>query len=99
MIASVMSSSPAFQASLQFEHRAKKRAEVEDSFSAHLGQKFSSYQLHVRFGPGLRSRISEINSDAAAGITVHNETFYDENIVQEVSGYWAEPRGRHLDLA
>jgi len=87
-----MSTSPTFQASLQFEHRARKRAEVEDFFSAHLGQKFSSYDLHVRYGPGVRSRISEINNDPAGVITIRNEAFYDHNIGQEVSGYWSELR-------
>jgi hypothetical protein len=93
-----MSTGPSFQSSLQFEHRGRKRAEVEDFLAAHLGQKFSSYALHVRFGPGVRSRISEINSDPAAAITVHNETFFDESVGEEVSGYWAELRARHLDL-
>jgi hypothetical protein len=90
---------PSYQANLAFEHRSRKRVEVEDFFSANLGRQFSSYGLHVRFGPGVRSRISEINNDGASQITIHNETFYDSETRQEVSGYRAELRTstRHRD--
>ena len=90
-------SSPTFQQSLQFEHRGRKRAEIEDFFSRNLGKFFSSYWLHVRFGQGVRSRISEINNDPAATITIRNECFFDKEVDAEVSGYIAELRGRHLD--
>jgi hypothetical protein len=93
-----VTTTPTYQPLLQFQHRARKRAEVEQFFMAHLGQKFSSYSLHVKYGPGLRSRISEINLDPAAEITINNQTFFDEEADQEVSGYWAELRiPRHRD--
>ena len=81
-----------YQTSLQFQHHSKKRAEVEDFFAAHLGKYFSSYWLHVRFGQGVRSRISDINNDPTATITINNELFFDKESGQEVSGYRAELR-------
>ena len=87
-----MTASPTYQASLQFAHRSRKRIEVEDFFLAHIGEYFSSYWLHVRFGQGVRSRISDINNDPAAKITIRNTTFFDREAGQEVSGYRAELR-------
>lgn len=81
-----------FQASLQFEHRSKKRAEIEDFFREHLNEYFSSYWLHVRFGQGVRSRISDVNSDPAAVITIKNTCFFDKEAGAETSGYRAELR-------
>jgi hypothetical protein len=89
---------PSYQTNLVFKHRSRKCAEVENFFSAKLGRRFPSCGLHVQFGTGVRSRISEINSDPASQITIHNETFYDSEAGQEVSGYRAELRHRHLDL-
>lgn len=92
-----MISSPSYQANLQFEHRGRKRIEVEDFFSQHLGQRFSSHWLHWKFGSGIRARISEINNDPAAAITIRNECFFDQEADAEVSGYVAELRGQHRD--
>ena len=87
-----------YQTSLIFQNRGKKRAEIKDFFVANLGQKFSSYRLTVRFGQGLRSRISEINLDESEEITIHNEHFFDPEVGRETGCYWAELRPRHLDL-
>jgi hypothetical protein len=81
-----------FQASLQFHHRSKKRREVEDFFEAHLNQNFSSYWLHTRFGPGVRSRISDINTDPGARISIKNELYFDREKDEEISGYRAKLR-------
>ena len=87
------------QTSLIFEHCSRKRAEVEDFGKAHIGESLSSYWLHVRFGQGVRSRISEINNDALAEITFKNELFFDREADEEVSGYRIELRRpeRHHD--
>jgi len=92
-------STPAYQSTLQFEHRSRKRREVEEFFSAHIGEKISSYWLHVQFGQGVRSRISEINNDPAAKIAIKNNSYFDEEASQEISGYLAEFRipDRHRD--
>ena len=97
---SILSCMSTYQASLQFAHRSRKRVEVEEFFLAHIGEYFSSYWLHVRFGQGVRSRISDINNDPAATITIRNTTFVDKEAGQEVSGYVAElhiPVQEHRD--
>ena len=92
-----MSSSPSYQASLQFEHRGRKRIELEDFGLAHVGQKFSSYGLHVRFGQGVRSRISEIIRDDSSLIRFENTLVFDAENDKEISGYEIVWRRRHRD--
>jgi hypothetical protein len=92
-----MSIGPTFQTHLQFEHHSRKRRELEDFGLAHVGQKFSSYWLHVRFGQGVRSRISEINRDNRSPILFANTCFFDREHDEEISGYEVKLRQEHCD--
>lgn len=97
-ILGAMSSSPAFQASLQFDHRESKRGKIGRLFEDNLGKRFFSARLHNTFGSSFRARVSEINADPLSPITIFNEYHFDAEANAEVSCYWAELRGRHLDL-
>jgi hypothetical protein len=90
---------PGFQTHLQFAHRNSKRAKIEAFFLANLGRRFSSPSLHIEWGSSFRARVSEINLDPAAPITIKNQFFYDQEAGAEVSFYWAELRTpqRHRD--
>lgn len=62
------------QASLALQARRSRRAAIEEFFRAHLGQRFGSPELHARFGPAFRSRVSEINRDTTCSIRIVNAT-------------------------
>jgi hypothetical protein len=90
--------SPAYQWSLQFRHRESKRLRIVDIYLANIGRRISSPWLHGEFGSSFRSRVREINDDAACPILIRNQNFYDEAAGVEVSHYWGELRPRHRDL-
>ena len=73
-----------------FRARQSRRAQIEEFFRTHLGQRFSTSDLHARFGSAFRTRVNEINRHPRFAITIHNETTVSKN--DERSIYWAEPR-------
>jgi hypothetical protein len=73
------------------ELRISKEKQILRMFEANLGKKFSSAGLHVKFGPAFRTRVSDINKDRAASITIKNCTAPRAGGV-EASVYWAERR-------
>lgn len=70
--------------------RASRREQILSFFVQHLGQRFDTSELHARFGPAFRSRVSEITKDPASPITIRNETQRLPD--REGSVYWEEPR-------
>ena len=73
------------------KRRESKKQQIEAFFGANLGKKFSSRWLHGQWGSALRTRISDINLDPAAKITIHNEVGWEDN-VGETSLYWSALR-------
>jgi hypothetical protein len=71
--------------------RSSKRKLIEEFFAANLGTPFPSSALHQRFGPAFRSRVSEINCDPAAAVTISNAVSVKADGAEE-SMYWAEVR-------
>jgi len=86
-------SSPSLQSLLVFEHRDRRRTKVEKFFLQNVGTRFSTHFLHERFGPSVRTRISEINRRPDATIVIRNTYCFDLEQAREVSTYWAEIRG------
>lgn len=72
------------------EIRESKRTQIERFFCAHIGREFSSPELHERFGPSFRSRVSEINRDDGRVINILNRYFKADNY--EGSVYVAKRR-------
>jgi hypothetical protein len=77
-------------ASAVLEHRLSKKQQIETFFREHLGVRHSTLWLHETFGTAFRSRVSEINRDPDASITICNEAGFGRD--GEVSMYWAEKR-------
>lgn len=74
-----------------FTKRQTKRRLIEEHFLGNIGTRLSSAELHMTFGTSLRTRISEINRDSGAAITIHNDITVRSG-GSEKSTYWAEPR-------
>jgi hypothetical protein len=72
-------------------HRATKREEIAEFFTANLGQRFGSSELHVRFGTSFRTRVSDLNKDSSSPIVVRNQVDAQAS-GSEHSFYWAEWR-------
>ncbi len=72
--------------------RRKKKLAVEEFFSANLGIRFPTMELHQKFGTAVRTRISDVNRDPEAILTIHNKHWFDEIAQVEMSEYWAELR-------
>lgn len=70
------------------QRRTSKREEIEQLFTANVGQRFGTNELHQRFGTSFRTRVSEINRSDAA-VVIRNEVKHDEG-GREASVYWAE---------
>lgn len=83
---------PSLQCLLTFEHRAKKKTQIEAYFENHLGERLASRDLHYKFGSSVRTRISEINRDPAAEIRIINNHYFDAAEGAEISYYKAERR-------
>lgn len=73
-------------------HRLSKKELIAGFFYANLGHRYDSAWLHLKFGTAVRTRISEINRDPKALITIRNEGVWDANRRQETSDYWSELR-------
>lgn len=73
-------------------HRLTRREQIERFFSDNPGRRFSSADLHGRFGSAFRTRVSEINRSADSAIIIRNETTFTDGAEQSV--YWAERRQR-----
>jgi hypothetical protein len=86
------------QIALTFQHRSRKRAGLEDFFAQHIGESINSYRIHAMFGSGCGARISEINLDPSAAITIENFLHFDPEAATEISHYRAELRPVHKDL-
>ena len=71
-------------------HRDTKRGQIERYFSQHLGELVSSRAIHMRYGSSARTRISEINRDPNAPITIKNEVCFTEG--REQSSYFSVRR-------
>jgi hypothetical protein len=69
------------------EHRRSKREQIQEFFTDRIGQRISTSFLHGKFGTSARTRISEINRDLAAPITIRNKVSG-----VNCSEYWAERR-------
>lgn len=81
-----MSAIPQLQMKLALEQRTTKRQEIEQFFSDNLGVKFSTRDMHWRFGTAFRTRVSDINKpDSKSRIVIRNEV-----IGHNDSRYWAE---------
>ena len=74
------------------QRRATKRDAIEQLFTVNAGTRFSSAEMHSRFGTAFRSRVSEINRKAAAAVVIRNEVTHDDTDGSERSVYWAEPK-------
>lgn len=75
----------------QITKRRTKREEILDYFAARVGERIASAVLHQRFGTSFRTRVSEINRDDAAPLTISNRTAREKD-GSEFSVYWATPR-------
>jgi len=71
-------------------HRKNKRTDILALFVANLRRPLSSAVLHGRFGSSFRTRVSELNSDAACPITIKNRIDFIDGM--ECSVYWSEPK-------
>jgi hypothetical protein len=72
-------------------HRLTKRQAIERFFAEHLGRKFSSAILHAHYGSSFRTRVSEINRDPAASVSISNAISANADGTEE-SMYWADLR-------
>ena len=70
--------------------RRNKRDQIREFFAERLHQPLNSMALHIRFGTGVRGRISELNRDPDCPIKISNETKITPQ--GEVSHYTATPR-------
>lgn len=77
--------------SIRYRQRVAKKARILALFSESVGQEFSSAKLHEIFGTAFRSRVSEINRDPTALITIINRTYVHLE-GQECSVYWSAPK-------
>lgn len=67
-------------------HREGKRAQIENYFINHLGEKVSSRVAHMKWGSSFRSRVSEVNRDKHSEVTICNEVGWTGAIEESV--YW-----------
>jgi hypothetical protein len=86
----------------QAQARGSRRTEIREFFLAHLGERFSSAELHTRFGSAFRTRASELNRDSACPIHIRNKTSVgrdERGQPREQSSYWAELRApaQHIE--
>jgi hypothetical protein len=75
---------------MKLAHRRSKREQIREFFAERLHQPLNSMALHIRFGTGLRGRISELNRDPDCPITITNQTRTTPD--GELSVYTATPR-------
>jgi len=81
------------------QHRESKRDQIRAFFSEHMGERFPTIDMHIKFGSAFRSRTSEINNDRNCAIVIRN---YTQRLPdgREISCYWAEPKFlQHSDVA
>ena len=71
-------------------HRHTKWQQIEQFFRENPGRRFSSADLHARFGSAFRTRVSEINRSSESAIVIHNRVVFGDDAEQSV--YWAERR-------
>jgi hypothetical protein len=76
-------------------HRKNKKQVIEEFFTAHFGVKFSTHELHEKFGTAFRTRASDINRDETSLITIRNEHSWNELAQAEISNYWSELKEPH----
>jgi len=79
---------------LTHQHRLTKCHTIDTFFACQLGRRFRGDFLHGNFGTSFRARVSDINSDPEAKITIYNKVHRGRR-GEEYSEYWAELR---LDL-
>jgi hypothetical protein len=72
-----------------FAHRKSKKAQIEEFFSANVGTRLASPELHAKFGSAVRTRISDINLDPNSVINIVNFWHFDPATQTEVSVYVA----------
>jgi hypothetical protein len=82
--------SPASSFRAAQEIRKTKKQLVEEFFTENLGKPISSQWLHGVFGSSVRTRISDVNKDPKARVTILNETKVVGD--QEQSTYTSELR-------
>ena len=82
------------QTSLEFSGtlrlRSSKRAAIAEWFADHPGLRVSTGECHAKWGTAFRTRVSEINRDPTATVTICNHTSRCGNI--EESCYWGHLR-------
>lgn len=66
-----------------------KAQQIENYFVDNPYVEFTTTDLHMRFGPSFRSRVSEINRNPKRKVTIKNRT--TNRRVYQSSVYWAEP--------
>jgi len=64
--------------------RLTKKARILELFKEHIGQEFSSNNLHATFGSAFRTRVSEINLDPSSPVRILNRSMPSGDSV-----YWA----------
>jgi len=72
------------------QRRTKREQIIHFFLDQPEGVRFGTVELHTRFGPSFRSRVSEINRDETAPITIINDTRHKRGV--EVSTYHAQRR-------
>jgi len=65
--------------------RTSKLSEIVAFFVANLGKPFSTAEMHLRFGPSFRARVSDIRSDPSCPIRILNTLDSEDH-----SLYWSE---------
>jgi hypothetical protein len=90
-----MSTQPAQQLSLALAARSQAKREIVEFLTNHLGEKFSTRDLHTRWLT-FRSRKSEINDDDSCPIFIHQQGWVSltPDGPKERSIFWATRRAQ-----
>ena len=54
--------------------RCSRRVRIREFSISHLGERFTTANLHCRFGSAFRTRVSELNRDLSCPIQILNES-------------------------
>lgn len=73
------------------DRRKSKKAQIRDHFAENLGRRYSSAEMHARWGSAFRTRVSDINRDPFEGIRIMNEVTTSTG-GEERSVYWGVRR-------
>lgn len=82
--------SAAAQTNFVFKAQLTKREAIQAFFEENIEHEYSSREMHYVYGSSFRTRVSEINRDSSAPITIKNRVTFQDGVEQSV--YWAERR-------